>query len=52
MTVGFGSAGVSVVESQGYFTMCVVKDKATSSPVAVEIVDIEGTALRDIGKHQ
>ncbi len=39
-----------MAESQGYFTRCVVKDRNTSLPVTVEIVDREGTALRDIGK--
>ncbi len=49
VTVGFGSAGVSVPESQGYFTMCVLKDADTIGDVTVEIADTAGSATSGIG---
>ncbi len=49
VTVGFGSAGVSVPESQGYFTMCVLKDADAISDVTVEIADTAGSATAGIG---
>ena len=44
VTVGFGSPGVTVTESQGYFTMCLVKDADTIGDVTVDITDTAGTA--------
>ncbi len=49
VTVGFGSAGVSVPESQGYFTMCVLKDTDTIGDVTMEISNTAGSATASNG---
>ena len=49
VTVGFGSAGVSVQESSGEFMMCVVRDREALQDITVTISSEDGTAITDIG---
>ncbi len=49
VTVVFGSAGVSVPESQGYFTMCVLKDTDTIGDVTMETSNTAGSATAGDG---
>jgi hypothetical protein len=48
--VRFGRPNVTVNESGGEFTMCVVKDRETAVPVTVNIVTRPGTATEGIGE--
>ena len=50
MTVGFGSDGVSVQESSGQFTMCVVRDCVALQDITVTISAVDDTAISDVGK--
>ena len=50
MTVGFGSEGVSVVESSGEFRMCVVRDRVALQDITVTIVAQDESAISDVGK--
>ena len=49
MTVGFGSAGVSVQESSGQFMMCVVRDREALQNITVTISSEDGTAISGVG---
>ncbi len=42
VNVGFGRPGVTVNESDGEFTMCVVKDRFTLQPITVRIISTSG----------
>ena len=49
VTVGFGSAGVSVQESSGQFMMCVVRDREALQDITVTISSEDGSAISDVG---
>ena len=49
MTVGFGSEGVSVVESSGEFRMCVVRDRVALQDITVTIEAQDETATSNTG---
>ena len=49
VTVGFGRNATQVNESDTTFMMCVVKDRATTRPLQLQIQDQPNTALRSIG---
>ena len=49
MTVGFGSDGVSVLESSGQFRMCVVRDRAALQDITVTISPQDESAISNVG---
>lgn len=50
VTVGFGRTSATFNESDGQFTMCVVKDRETAVPVEFFVEDIPNTATKPSGK--
>lgn len=51
VTVEFGRPEATFNESEGKYTMCIVKDKETVRSVIVSLTDIPGTAERNIGTY-
>lgn len=51
VTVEFGRPEATFNESEGKYTMCIVKDKETVHSVIVSLTDIPGTAERNIGMY-
>ena len=49
VTVGFGSAGVSVQENSGQFMMCIVRDREALQNITVTTSSEDGTAISDVG---
>ena len=50
VTVMFGRPEASFNESEGMYSMCIVKDRVTARRVSVTILDTSGTAIRNTGK--
>lgn len=50
VTVGFGSDGVSVPESSGEFTMCVVRDLEALQDITFTIEAQDESAISGVGK--
>lgn len=51
VTVSFGRPNVTVNESDGFFRMCVVKDRETIVPVTVDIISRAGSATEGSGEE-
>lgn len=50
ITVGFGSEGVTVVESSGEFRMCVVKNRDAVQDITVTISSSDESAVSNEGE--
>ena len=50
VTVSFGTPQVTVSESSGFFTMCVVLNREALQDVDVELESVDGTAVAVDGK--
>ncbi len=50
VTVGFGRPDLTASESQGYFTMCVLKDADTVGTVTVNIDSTDRSATAGQGE--
>ncbi len=50
MNISFGRSSVMVSESDGEFSMCIIKNRNTIVPITASISSTPGSAARGVGE--